>query len=892
MEPSVPVQTRRSTTLTLRTGQRVLEASVEQAGRTACLNPDPSTELSRRMSPTDSNPGRPQLWLRLGDWITRKRGTVQAGFFILTLVSCLGLPWLLRIDTDALAMLPQSLASVRDLRSFAGPSASDGLLTIGLLAPEGLQMDPRAMESFEAELRRQPWVLRTFRKAPDGVAESLLLAREFAPVLLLQEPPEQVESLLARLGPTAFAKRLDRLLLNLSSGAPGAEVELFADPTGVLRPLLSQLQRATGGGLGAGRALGSEDGRLLLVLVETVLTENAGAPELLMAQVHDFTRSWIQAQPPEIAARTEILVTGRPAYVAEIGGALWRDISTTLAGAGIAVLALFWIGFRRLRTVAAVGAVLLGSCLVTLALGALLLGPINLITAGFCAILVGLGVDFALLISDRHQRALEGGSTASEAVAVALAQAGPGIAYAALTTAIAFLSLVISRAGALTQLGMLIALGLVVTALKILVFVFPLAGVNRRDPESARHRTTLFDRLGLAVLGSPRLWLGVGLLAVFLPCAAMLATERWPVLQGDLRSMEPEGIAAGRSLARIQELTASTPEPLILVRRHDDAAAARTDWSRLREHLQTLKAEGRIQSFTTPEAVLFDPQRAQSAHALLSVVDWESRERELKAIWEERGLKKEEFLVVSDVLERLSRIAQAGPPTGWSDVLPAESGWWFLLDRLLPPESGVSCGFVVPRDAVTTADARRGIERELGLAEDQPTPVTGFKVLQADLLEWIRTEMLGVVLAVAVTLALMLMVTYRSPGLAVMHLLCLGLALTATFATLSLLQIPLNLVNAMGLPLILGVGVDYGIQFLVAIRGGRAADAVTIFRPVALSALTTCIGFASLLLAENPALRGLGIVCAIGVLYSLILTCLVLLPLKYLLECRSQTSLR
>jgi predicted RND superfamily exporter protein len=52
-----------------------------------------------------------------------------------------------------------------------------------------------------------------------------------------------------------------------------------------------------------------------------------------------------------------------------------------------------------------------------------------------------------------------------------------------------------------------------------------------------------------------------------------------------------------------------------------------------------------------------------------------------------------------------------------------------------------------------------------------------------------------------------------------------------------------------------------------------------IFKPVLLSGLTAVAGFGSLVLAETPALRGLGIVCAFGIAWCLVSTFLFILPL-------------
>ena len=56
------------------------------------------------------------------------------------------------------------------------------------------------------------------------------------------------------------------------------------------------------------------------------------------------------------------------------------------------------------------GVSLLLCCLVALATGILIFHELNMVTVGFCAILIGLGVDFAILIFGRYQQARDEGA--------------------------------------------------------------------------------------------------------------------------------------------------------------------------------------------------------------------------------------------------------------------------------------------------------------------------------------------------------------------------------------------------------------------------------------------------------------------------------------------------
>ena len=109
----------------------------------------------------------------------------------------------------------------------------------------------------------------------------------------------------------------------------------------------------------------------------------------------------------------QILVTGRSAYVAEISLSMRHDIVVTLLGSIFLVGGVFYIGFHRWLPLIGMGLTLLLCCLVALAAGLLIFHELNMVTIGFCAILIGLGVDFAILVFGRYQQARDEGDRSS-----------------------------------------------------------------------------------------------------------------------------------------------------------------------------------------------------------------------------------------------------------------------------------------------------------------------------------------------------------------------------------------------------------------------------------------------------------------------------------------------
>ena len=81
------------------------------------------------------------------------------------------------------------------------------------------------------------------------------------------------------------------------------------------------------------------------------------------------------------------------------------------------------------------------------------------------------------------------------------------------------------------------------------------------------------------------------------------------------------------------------------------------------------------------------------------------------------------------------------------------------------------------------------------------------------------------------------------------------------------LEIPLNLFNIVVLPTVLGIGVDTSIHLVHRLRDGEPVSRV--FRKTGsaalVSAATTALGFASLLVVSNEGLRSIGLVAVIGI---------------------------
>jgi hypothetical protein len=169
----------------------------------------------------------------------------------------------------------------------------------------------------------------------------------------------------------------------------------------------------------------------------------------------------------------------------------------------------------------------------------------------------------------------------------------------------------------------------------------------------------------------------------------------------------------------------------------------------------------------------------------------------------------------------------------------------------------------------------------------------GQGLLIIDLVDAIaRDGPLATVLAFAAVVALVAIALRRlRPTALVVGSLLLGVAGLVGAAAWA--QVRLNFINFVVLPITFGIGVDYAVNIVQRWRLEGPGSLDRVLREtggaVALCSLTTIIGYGSLLVADNRALRGFGLLASAGEL-ACITAALVALPAWLLRRKRPQGS--
>ncbi len=215
---------------------------------------------------------------------------------------------------------------------------------------------------------------------------------------------------------------------------------------------------------------------------------------------------------------------------------------------------------------------------------------------------------------------------------------------------------------------------------------------------------------------------------------------------------------------------------------------------------------------------------------------------------------------------------------------------------VVPSRDGTAALGVVPVEAASateTADAVTALRERL--AEDVPSgvtaQVTGPAGIEADLVAVFDGANTRLLLVTAVVVAVLLVVTYRSPVLWTLPLLVVGIAdrTAAVLATQLLAALDVawdeSTIGILSV-LVFGAGTNYALLLvsryrdeLRATASRQAAMARALRRtaePVLCSAGTVIAGLLTLLLSLVPTTRGLGLACAVGIVVAatFVLVCL------------------
>ena len=789
------------------------------------------------------------------------------------------------LDSDYLNLLPQQFESVEGLKIMNSQFADSRQVVFGFLGESGHGDDVDAFRThFMTELAKQPWVVRVMYQAPIESQEGIDEIQGVIPSLLLNLPEDQFKDALTLLEPAKIEQRLTQIRDTINEDfSIRTQMEATMDPLGLFARAMRPF--ASNSSLTQSASLASEDNlyQLGLAVVRQADTSPRGC-QAMMRQIDDFQQQMVKEWKGYLP---KIYTTGRIPFVAQISKSMETDAVLSAVLSIIIVSGLFYVAFRRFLPLLGICLTLILSALVSLALGMLIFKSINVIAIGFFSILVGLGVDFSLLLFGRYQQARRIGESHAKAVFCSVRDIGAAIFYVVCTTAIGFFALNFSKSAGFGQLGTLVALGVTMAGLFMVLFLF-LFFKPVKPPEKVDFLLLGTTKFVQANFREPRILLGVAI-AVLL-AGVVIALGPFIPLKFDTSplSLQPKTIPASIALQVMSTELKQESDPVKVLVTANGQQEFYERWHRLDEAFQEGLRSGYLKFAVTPAAFVLNPQRIAENRALLKEVDFNQVNQTVRDTLEKNGFDLDAFKSVFVLLDKLQAEQTTTGLPDWTKIFPEKSSWWFLINNFFSDDQRTEAGMLRTKQPLQSPEDQAKLGEFIHRA-DPKAIITGWQYTLWDLIPWAKGELVTFTTAVGVLILLLLWMVYRRLSLWLIHASALLLSMLGLVAALKLFHLSINLLNTLAFPLVLAIGVDYGIQFLVVSRreGDLKENLANVLKPLSICGLATSAGFAVLIPAQNPALSGLGIVCALGVLLCLLTTFFFMVPAFALLQKRS-----
>jgi hypothetical protein len=227
---------------------------------------------------------------------------------------------------------------------------------------------------------------------------------------------------------------------------------------------------------------------------------------------------------------------------------------------------------------------------------------------------------------------------------------------------------------------------------------------------------------------------------------------------------------------------------------------------------------------------------------------------------------------------RLAQVAAATATIVAADTLPLEDVLPVGLSDAYQSADGQYLVRIYPR---RSAWDMRQLDAFINQVRTIAPDISGSAVIQLENLHDLRDGFGDASLMAAVVVIVLVWLDFRRLGDTVLAVLPLSVGLMGTIGAMGWLGWGFNVTNFIAVPILIGLGVDQGIHIVHRCRDASPSgvDLKSTRSAVILTAVTTMIGFGSLLTAEHIGAKSLGQVMVVGTASCLVASLVVLPPL-------------
>ncbi|MDD2272261.1 MAG: MMPL family transporter [Desulfuromonadaceae bacterium] len=795
--------------------------------------------------------------------VTTTRPRAVLGAFFISLLISVAVISTTRFDSDIFQLFPSrqpALKLLLDSLQWSG-SANEAYF---LLEGESQEL-PREAARFAERLRTaqvdgKPAFRRiTWRVFDESEAASFTDFIAYAvthPQLFIG--PDDVPALLQRFTPASMDESLRRTQADLAGQFGGAMTGLAsADPLQLRDLILPRLKAAS-------QALDldpdspyfiSRDGKVLIMIAEPARP----------VQDMVFARALV-ATINQARQGSTVAISCAGAHISAVldEAAMKFNILACIISSLVVVLAIFYAVYRRLLPTLLLPLIISVGVILALGVAGALLPSIHIISFAFMALIVGLGTDYSIHLYDRFHSERAGGRDSEEALHLAVVDTGHSLFTAATTTSMPFFALMLSDVRALSELGLLVGLGVLFSLYTTFFFLPPLlVFMEKRFPATylpipglgMRHIWRLAGRF-------PRAVVTLSLLIVVIMAAASTRT----FFDGDLKNLQPRHSEAFLAQEKIERHLSLAPKQLLVAVEGKALAEVLRRASLVDGLAGRWLSSGRISSWSSLGQIVNNRDRqSEVSRGITAGAEGGLPVMSLNGVLEKQGFETRPFQPFIAALsggsaltpvpeeEALARL-KASPLRGVVErhLVKDANGYHALL-------------YLYYRN---TGFDQSAFLRELS-AIDPTARVTSVDLVSSQLATSVRQGFLRAFLVGGLLVLFLLLSHFKSPGGIFYTMFPIIAGSLAMLGLMAFSGMGLNFMNVMVLVTIIGMGSDYGLHLSHRISTGdpqgRESRFIQAGRAVIMSALTTIAGFGSLALADYPALASIGWATNFGV---------------------------
>lgn len=516
---------------------------------------------------------------------------------------------------------------------------------------------------------------------------------------------------------------------------------------------------------------------------------------------------------------------------------------------------VFVVTFRRPRALVALLPPLAAGTLWTTAIAAIAYPKLSAIATAFAAVVVGVGVDTGVHVYGRLLGARREGLSPSAAADVARRDTWKPTLGAACAAGGAFACLAIADIEGMRQLGILCAVGEVLTAVAILIVVPEIgAWLEKTDPP----RAVRLPWIAKLTSTRPRALVA---LAVAVLCVIVALDQGAPRVDHGVVALDAKTVPAMAVYDAVYETFGGTRGQLLVVATDTDRERARARADAVAEAAELLAEHGTIEGFDALGQVAPSTAAQKARLAARDRLNLPARRALLEKALADEGFSVEAFSAALDAFEH--------PSTEITDVLAStdSSADWIKRRHVATDEQGT---LVVTFVRTKHDPGKDETARTLIRAADPEAVLTGFADLEKGLEATLARDLPRILLAAGGMVLVVLAFALRSLTRVILAVVVLAVEIAIVLVLARVFGVRWHIYDALVLPVLLGITLDEAMFLLEAASRRSIEDALAEQAPLgATTALTTAAGFGALIACRFGGLVDLGKVGALGSIVGL-----------------------